>query len=61
MLQIGKRLEPAEGIVPKLGDKVVFEVIDDDGGVIGTITAFIDEFDLSFKNDVHRSLIIVDL
>ena len=45
MVQIGKRSEPAEGIVPKLGDKVVYEVIYDDG-TVGTITTFVDKFDL---------------
>lgn len=44
MPHIGKRLEPAEGVVPKLGDKVVYEVIYDNGE-IGTITTFITEFD----------------
>lgn len=48
--RIGKRLEPAEGIVPKLGDKVVYEVIYDDGQ-IGTITTFIEDFDLMVSGE----------
>ena len=48
--RIGKRLEPAEGITPKLGDKVVYEVIYDDGQV-GTITTFVDKFDLMISGE----------
>jgi len=45
MPQIGKRLEPAEGVKPKVGDKVVYEIIYDDGKV-GTIATFVTEFDI---------------
>lgn len=44
-MKIGKRLEPAEGVVPMLGEKVVYEVIYEDGRT-GTITTFVDKFDL---------------
>ena len=44
-MKIGKRLEPAEGVVSKLGEKVVNEVIYDDGRT-GTITTFVTKFDL---------------
>ena len=47
---LGKRLEPADGIKPKLGDKVVYEVIYGDG-TVGTITTFVDEFDLMISGE----------
>ena len=49
MPQIGKRIEPKEGIEPKIGDKVVYEIIFDDGRV-GTMETFISEFDRIVKN-----------
>ncbi len=45
---IGKRIEPPEGVEPKLGDKVVYETTFDDG-TKGTLTLYIDEFDLMCK------------
>ena len=48
MAVIGKRLEPPEGVTPKVGDKVVYEVIYPDGQK-GTITTFVDEFDIEFS------------
>lgn len=50
--RIGKRLEPAKDITLKLGDKVVYEVIYDDGQV-GTITTFIDKFDLIVSGEME--------
>lgn len=47
-MKVGKRLEPAEGVEPKLGDKVVYEVIYKTGQV-GTITTFVEQFDLECK------------
>jgi len=49
MYKIDKRLEPKEGIPLKLGDKVVYEIIWDDGQ-LGTLTTFISEFDLQFMD-----------
>lgn len=49
---IGKRLEPAEDITPKLGDKVVYEVTYDEGQV-GTITTFVDKFDLMVSEEIR--------
>ena len=46
-----KRLEPVEGVAPKLGDKVVYEVIYDDGH-IGTITTYVDKFDLMISGEL---------
>ena len=48
MAVIGKRLEPPEGVIPKVGDKVVYEVIYPDGQK-GIITTFVDEFDIEFS------------
>lgn len=45
MAYLGKRLVPPEGITPKLGDKVVYEIVYDNGQ-IGTITTWIEKFDL---------------
>lgn len=47
--KIGKRLEPPEGVVPNLGDKVVYEVIYEDGQV-GTITTFVEKIDLMISD-----------
>lgn len=49
---IGKRLEPAEDITPKLGNKVVYEVTYDDEQV-GTITTFVDKFDLMVSGEIR--------
>ena len=51
-MEISKRLEPPEGVSPKLGDKVVYEVIYDDGQ-IGTITTFVDKFDLMVSGEIR--------
>ena len=48
MAVISKRLEPPEGVTLKVGDKVVYEVIYPDGQK-GTITTFVDEFDIEFS------------
>ncbi len=45
MAYLGKRLVPPEEVEPELGDKVVYEIVYDDGQV-GTITTWIDKFDL---------------
>lgn len=44
-MRIVKRLEPPEGVKPKLGDIVTYEVEYDDGQK-GTITTRVEEFDL---------------
>lgn len=44
MPTIGKRLFPPEGVEPKVGDMVIWEIIYDDGKV-GTISTFRTEFD----------------
>lgn len=59
MFKIGKRLEPEEGIQLKLGDKVVYEIIYDNGEV-GTITAFVSEFDMSCIDQNTDSIIFYD-
>ena len=46
-----KRIEPVEGVTPKLGDKVVYEIIYDDGS-IGTITTYVDKFDLMISGEL---------
>lgn len=45
MAYLGKRLVPPEGVTLKLGDKVVYEIVYDDGQ-IGAITTWIEKFDL---------------
>ena len=50
---LGKRLEPSERVVPKAGDKVVYEVIYPDGQK-GTITTFVDQFDLEVSKHPTR-------
>lgn len=59
MFTIGKRLEPEEGIPLKLGDKVVYEIIYDNGEV-GTITAFVSEFDMNCIDQNTGSIIFYD-
>lgn len=50
MAHLVKRLEPKEGVTAKVGDKVVYEVMYDDGR-IGTITTFVTEFDKMIENN----------
>lgn len=57
MFKIGKRLEPEESIPLKLGDKVVYEIIYDNGEV-GTITAFVSEFDMHCMESQNTGNII---
>lgn len=52
---IGRRIKPAEGITPKLGDLVEYEVIYDDGQV-GMITTFVTEFDLKFSSTTNDKI-----
>ena len=50
MPRIGKRLNPPEGVEPKLGDIVTYEIIYDDGQK-GTISTQITEFDILLSKD----------
>jgi len=56
MYHFGKRLEPAEGVEPKVGDKLTYEIIYDDGSV-GTITTIVDEFDNACKSNKPQFII----
>ena len=53
MAHLVKRLEPQEGVTPKVGDKVVYEVMYDDGR-IGTITTWVTEFDRMIEKTTRR-------
>jgi hypothetical protein len=53
MPHLGKRLIPSKGVEPKLGDKVVYEIIYDDGQV-GTITTWVEKFDLLVSDSYDK-------
>jgi hypothetical protein len=57
--KIGKRLNPPEGIEPKLGDVVTYEVIYEDE--IGTISSVITQFDLDIANSPMDSFAVIDI
>ena len=59
MAHLGRRLEPPEGVEAKVGDKVVYEVIYD-GGEVGTLTTFVDEFDMRLYNTKRGEIKISD-
>jgi len=53
MPHLGKRLIPPKGVEPKLGDKVVYEIVYDDGQ-IGTITTWVEKFDLLLSDSYDK-------
>ena len=55
--KIGRRLEPPEGVKAKVGDRVTYELIYEDGQV-GTISTIFDEFDLETQTNDPQMRIV---